>query len=243
MNSKSSGCNKFSISRMAAGVVLAMTAGFVNPASAQVVIICPSDMAVTNETGLCSAVVDFPEPEVIGASDNSVVACVPLSGSEFPVGVTDVVCNVTDEEAVELASCSFSVTVDDEESPSIAAASPSKSVLWPPNHKMVEVAIQYEATDNCSEAPVCTLSVRSNEPENGIGDGNTDTDWQVLDAHRVMLRSERSGSGNGRIYTVTISCADAAGNEASDIVTVSVPHDRGRGKGKEKGKDKSKGER
>jgi len=103
----------------------------------------------------------------------------------------------------------------------IAGATASPSSLWPPNHKMVNVAIGYTATDTCgAAAPVtCSLSVTSNE--------GSSADWSVVDAHDVQLRATRDGGGNGRIYTVTITCTDTAGAASNAAVTVTVPHDQG----------------
>jgi hypothetical protein len=88
---------------------------------------------------------------------------------------------------------------------------------------MVNVRVDYLTADNCSPV-TCALSVTSNEPVNGTGDGNTAPDWEVVDAHNVRLRSERSGGGSGRIYTITITCTDGGGNSTVKTVTVTVPH-------------------
>jgi len=103
----------------------------------------------------------------------------------------------------------------------IGGAAADPSALWPPNHKLVNVAIDYTATDSCgAAAPVtCSLSVASNE--------GSSADWQVVDSHHVLLRAERSGGDSGRTYTVTITCTDTAGSSSSSAVTVSVPHDQG----------------
>jgi hypothetical protein len=103
----------------------------------------------------------------------------------------------------------------------INGATANPSVLWPPNHKFVNVSIGYTATDTCgaAAAPVtCSLSVASNE--------GTSADWSVVDAHDVKLRAERSGGGSGRIYTVTITCSDTAGASSNAAVTVTVPHNQ-----------------
>lgn len=110
--------------------------------------------------------------------------------------------------------------------PGVGGASVDRSVLWPPNHQMVDVAVSYTVSDNCDPTPSCTLSVTSNEPQNGTGDGDTGPDWQVVDAHKVKLRAERAGSGSGRVYSIAISCADSAGHVGTAVTTVSVPRSR-----------------
>lgn len=110
--------------------------------------------------------------------------------------------------------------------PVITGASATPSVLTSPNHKLRDVLVSYNASDNLSGVTTCTLGVASNEPTNGDGDGDTAPDWLVLDAHRLQLRAELSGGGAGRVYTVTVTCSDAAGNTSSSNVSVSVPRGR-----------------
>ncbi len=115
------------------------------------------------------------------------------------------------------------ILVKDTTRPNISNISANPSVLWPPNHKMRDVTINYTAVDNCS--PVTNvLSVTSNEPINGTGDGDTAPDWVVIDDHHVKLRAERAGNGNGRIYTIKITSTDDCGNVAIAYTTVLVPH-------------------
>ena len=109
--------------------------------------------------------------------------------------------------------------------PVISAATVSSDTLWPPNHGMVDVVVSYTVTDNC-DAPSAitkTLSVQSNEAEEGLGDGDTPDDWDVIDANRVRLRAERGGKGDGRTYTITIKATDSAGYSSTRQVTVNVP--------------------
>jgi len=59
---------------------------------------------------------------------------------------------------------------------------------------------------------------------NTQGDGNTEPDIEIVDAHHVRLRAERSGGGNGRVYMITITCVDAAQNQTKRSVSVYVPN-------------------
>lgn len=88
---------------------------------------------------------------------------------------------------------------------------------------MVETIVTYTVTDAVTAAPVCRLTVSSNEPQNGSGDGDTAPDWKVVSAARVELRPERAGHGSGRVYTVTVSCFDSAGNSTTRQTAVQVP--------------------
>jgi hypothetical protein len=77
----------------------------------------------------------------------------------------------------------------------------------------------------------CTTASRvtSDEPVTGRGQGVaglTAPDWRVIDAHRVLLRAERSVRGDGRVYTITITATDEAGGTSTQQVAVSVPRRR-----------------
>jgi hypothetical protein len=96
------------------------------------------------------------------------------------------------------------------------------NTLWPPDHQMVPIFVRYVARDNCPNM-TCVLTVASNEPINGLGDGDTAPDWQIIDANNVLLRAERSGKSKGRLYTITTTCTDASNNSVSKTSTVFVP--------------------
>ena len=114
------------------------------------------------------------------------------------------------------------VRVRDTIAPEITTLLVTPDLLSPANHRLVDVLATYEASD-ASGASSCALTVSSNEPANGRGDGNTTVDWFVIDAHHVQLRAERSDLGRGRIYTITASCSDDAGNTSARSATVAVP--------------------
>lgn len=98
--------------------------------------------------------------------------------------------------------------------PMITGASVSPSSLWSPNHKLVNAAVSYKVVDNCGSVTT-QLSVTSNEPINGTGDGDTAPDWEIVDNHLVRLRAERAGKGSGRVYTITITATDSAGGSST----------------------------
>lgn len=165
----------------------------------------------------------------LAAGDTATVTLAVRADCELLTG--DVIANealvsgsVNDPNAVNNSVEATTTALDTP--PFIANVTVDRPVLSPPDHKMVEVTVGYFVTDNCDPAPVCTLSVQSNEPTNGTGDGDTSPDWEVIDAHRVRLRVERSGTGNGRIYTITITCVDSHGNASQQAVTVSVPRNQ-----------------
>ena len=101
----------------------------------------------------------------------------------------------------------------------IGSPSASPSVLWPPNHKFVEVTIDYDLSSSTCPTD-CTLTVASNE-------GDADTESRVVDARHVLLAAERDGEGSGRRYIITITCKNPVGDVTTAQVTVVVPHDRG----------------
>ena len=152
----------------------------------------------------------------------------PASGTTFALGTTSVNASATDA-AGNTVTGSFTITVLDTTAPVFTSLTTSAPELWPANHKLVAVTLTATATDAAS-APVTfkILSAVSNEPDNGLGDGDTAGDIVLTGPMTLNLRAERSGSGPGRIYTITVEARDAAGNTSTKTVTVSVPKSQGK---------------
>jgi subtilisin-like proprotein convertase family protein len=182
---------------------------------------CPANVAVPSAPNQAGAVVTFPLPALTG--NCGVVATAPASGSFFPLGPTLVTGTATRADA-STTSCDFTVTVNDAQPPAISGLTVNPSVITSNNHKMVDVTVSYTSTDNSGNASVCSITVTSNEPVNDVGDGNTAPDWEIIDEHHIRLRAERSGNLNDRVYTITVTCVDGAGNATSASTSVVVPH-------------------
>jgi len=168
---------------------------------------------------------------------NSVPAFMPPAATNvnfaavLPAG-TNIVTVYAENAAGSVAACDTTVVEVDTNAPIIVSASPSKSSLWPPNHKMVKITVNAQVTDNCSTPTWKIIGVTSNEPDNSTGDGNTSSDWQILNDNSLYLRAERAGNGSGRIYTISLQAEDSVGNlSETNSITVTVPKSQGRAVG------------
>jgi len=189
-------------------------------------IVCPADTTLEC-AGSEGTILTFSSVAFDDCDPNPIVVCDPPSGSTFPFGESLVTCTATDS-AGNTAQCIFAVTVQDTTPPSAEELTAGPSVLWPPNHKMIEVEISLaDSSDACGRVTCEITAVESNEAINGRGDGNTQPDWEITAGNIVMLRAERSGGGDGRVYTIHVRCTDEAGNSAMGSVEVTVPHDMG----------------
>jgi hypothetical protein len=116
------------------------------------------------------------------------------------------------------------ITVIDNIAPTIGTATATPDLLLQANHQMVPITVSVVASDNCDPTVPCRItSVSSNEPVEGLGDGDTSPDWVITGNLTLDVRAERSGRGNGRVYTITIECKDSSENSATKTVTVNVP--------------------
>lgn len=146
----------------------------------------------------------------------------------FPVGESFVTLTVRDSQGLS-SSCQAKVVVEDKTPPIIGSISATPASLWPANHKMVPVMIKVQAADGCGGVVLAKIiSVQSDEPEDGLGDGDTSPDWEITGDLSLKLRAERSGTGIGRTYSILVEVRDQAQNKAEAAVQVFVPHSKGR---------------
>ena len=145
----------------------------------------------------------------------------------LPYGTTTVTLTVADGKG-GTSTDTVNISIVDTTAPELNV-SVTPNLLWPPNHKYVKVIPTVSMSDACvSNVKVELISATSNEPDNGLGDGDTANDIVVNTDGTISLRAERSGKGTGRVYTITYKATDLAGNVAVASATLVVPHDMGK---------------
>lgn len=197
------------------------------------VITCPDDITVecTGGNGIPAG---DPQLAPFFAGVSAVDACDdnPTISDDAPLffmlGPTAVEFTATDAHG-NAAACQAVVSVVDTTPPEISVTL-DETVLWPPNHKLVGIDATVEVSDICDQSLTFVLTaITSSEPDDatGSGDGSTVNDIQgaVLGTPDTtfLLRAERGGTGEGRIYTVTYTAMDGSGNTTSASVEVLVP--------------------
>jgi DNA-binding beta-propeller fold protein YncE len=149
------------------------------------------------------------------------VATVPVSAN----GVTTLTYFARDNAGNQEAAKTLTVRVD-KSGPTITGLPGAGCTLWPPNHRLVQVAtVTAESSVSGIVAGSLSVSATSNEPAAGLGSGNTGPDV-VINGGLVFLRAERSALGTGRLYTIAATVTDLAGNVVNATASCSVPHDR-----------------
>jgi predicted extracellular nuclease len=138
----------------------------------QPVINCPTPISVSNDAGQCGSIINYS----VSASDNCThqvqqIAGLP-SGTLFPVGTTVNTFMVTDA-AGNTSSCSFSVTVVDNENPVITNVPSSFSACNPISW------IPPTITDNCPGVQV----VSSHVPGSNFPAGTTTVTYTATDVY------------------------------------------------------------
>ncbi|MBO0725324.1 MAG: DUF11 domain-containing protein, partial [Blastocatellia bacterium] len=179
-----------------------------------------------------------------GAENNRAVTFASLApgASAIVTLVANVNCSVANGAIISNMATISSPTFDPEQSnnasttsttvsnpPPIITLKPSIS-LWSPNHEYHTVTVAemvQSVSDNCpiSIDDVVIEQVTSDEADDAIGEGNTSDDIVIgADCRSVQLRAERAGTGDGRVYTVTLRLRDSGGAVTRADFEVGVPH-------------------
>ncbi len=116
----------------------------------------------------------------------------------------------------------------------------SPTTLWPPNHKLQTINITYNqpCDEGCGSGMSVTVDqiTESEEPPgNGCGPAQA-SDWGGVGnsgsstepgpaTTTATVRAERCGTGDGRTYTIHVTCNDDGELSDADLV-VTVPHNQ-----------------
>jgi hypothetical protein len=157
---------------------------------------CPANITRSTDANQCSAVVTFSAT----ASDNcpgATISCSPASGASFPKGTTTVTCTASDSSGNSSTSCSFTVTVNDTQAPSIACP---VNIVKATDANQCSAVVTYAlplVSDNCPGVgtPVCTPASGTAFPK-----GTTTVNCTVRDA---------SNQQSACSFTVTVNDAQA----------------------------------
>jgi len=110
--------------------------------------------------------------------------------------------------------------------PNCAGAFPSSSELKPPDHKMVPVTISGLIDPDRDQITVQVTRILQDELVTGLARGDLAPDGMGIGTEKVQLRSERSDSGDGRVYHIFFRASDGKLNgNCERQILVSVPHD------------------
>lgn len=192
---------------------------------------CPAPLTVEC-TGPSGVRADDPQLNSFFSGVSATDVCSPMLAISnnapvvLPLGQTIVSFTTTDPGG-NGAGCASTVTVADTVAPE-ATVTLNKEALWPPDHRLVPIAARVSVADRCDPLVSFQLvSITSNEPDNGLGDGDTPGDIQGAEPGtadtRFSLRAERSGLGSGRVYTIVYRTADDAGHTREATANVRAP--------------------
>ena len=160
-------------------------------------ITCPQDIIVSTDPGVCEADVSIDIPAVsdnceLEGFSNDFTGTEDASGV-YPLGTTVVIYTVTDATG-NVTTCSFTVTVEDEEAPNLECPEPFMLVLdLNCEGEIPDLQDSIEVSDNCTleQDITYTQSPTAGDPVSGVG-----------------------------VRTVTITVSDSSGNSTTCEVDI-----------------------
>ncbi|HEX5734650.1 MAG TPA: HYR domain-containing protein [Blastocatellia bacterium] len=127
------------------------------------IVTCPANISLAAPSGQCATNANYTATATDNCPGVGAVTCAPSSGSSFPVGTTTVTCTATDAAGNE-GSCSFTVTVTDNQNPVVTC--PADKNLTAGANCTASTTYTATATDNCPGvgAPTCSPPSGSSFP-------------------------------------------------------------------------------
>jgi von Willebrand factor A domain-containing protein 7 len=152
------------------------------------------------------------------------VSAFALPGTEDPLSL---VVTSSADPGVTNNAVVFTLVGTNNLPPDVSAAVPSKDRLFPPNGKFAEIDIEGVVDPDGDDVTITIDSIQQDEAVDATGSGSTCPDAGGVGTPTAMLRAERSGNGDGRVYVIAFTATDGRGGTTSSSVTVCVPHNSG----------------
>lgn len=160
---------------------------------------CPSDRAVSCNPGACLAIVSWPEPTVTDNCGIASFASTHSPGDSFAKGGPTTVTYTAIDVNGNTETCSFTVTVLDDEDPVITNCPSDITTDLQPGTCTVPVSwMEPTATDNCDGS--LSYASRSHTPGSSFGTGATTVTYEYTDS---------SGNTDTCSFDVTVNDAVA----------------------------------
>ena len=187
-------------------------------------IVCPQNIVQNTDAGLCSAVVTFAAPTASDNCGNPTVTQTdgPASGAQFPSGTTMVNWKATDSSG-NSAICGFSVTVNDNQNPTITCPATVSVGTAAGLCTASGVSLGTPTTDDN-----CGVQSTSNNAPTTFTSGNTTVIWTVTDVNsRTATCSQTVTVTDSQNPTITcpatVSVNTTTGLCAASGVTLGTP--------------------
>jgi len=170
----------------------------------------PSSLAIGND--------GFPVISYPTFNDILLLHCLAIN-CDVPVNNPPICEDATPNIGNDVSSFDSAVVATSSSSPTITNIGTS------PSHKTVEIGLS-GVTDPDGDPITLTIDgITQDEPTTGSGQGDKSPDGFGIGTDSALVRAERLGTGDGRIYEISFTADDGNGGMCSSSVFVGVPHD------------------
>jgi hypothetical protein len=180
----------------------------------------PANIVVTNDAGLCSAIVGF-EATATDNCNAPVIAYSQQPGTVFPQGTTTVTVTATDA-CGNVSTGSFTVTVNDTEAPVVNTQNLTIQLDVNGNASITEAQVNNASTDNCGIASYSlnkTTFDCSNVGANTVTLSVTDIHGNTASATAVVTVEDKIAPVITCPASVTLNCQDNSSVAANGSAT------------------------